>query len=404
MSLKVLHVLEYSPPNISGYSLRSLAIITHQRKLGIDTAQMTSQRYQDFSELKEDVNGLTFWRTPAPSGLFHKVPFVNYVAHINHLAARIEEVFLEEKPDLIQAHSPMFNALAAAKVARKYDVPVAYEVRALWEDAAVDTGKTKEGSLKYKLIKSVEQRAFETVDKISCICEGLRSDIVARGLPESKVYVTPNAVDIEKFTVLTESDSEITSELQLEDKKVIAFIGTFFKYEGLAYAIQAMPDIVAQCPDAHLLLVGGGNEEQNLRTMVSELDLADCVTFVPRVPFSEVSRYYSVADALIFPRESIRLTELVTPLKPLEAMAQGKPVFASDIGGHRELIEHGKTGILFDADNPKALASAVAEAIGDSEKLSQLVENGLRFVQEERNWLNTAKQYDKAYRELTNAS
>jgi len=399
--LKVLHILEYSRPNISGYSLRSDAIIRHQREIGITTSQLTSQRYQDFEAMEEDVDGVVYQRTSLSTSLLAKIPFFNYLHHINYLAKRIEKAVLADKPDVIQTHSPMFNALAAVKVGKKYNIPVTYEVRALWEDAAVDTGKTKEGSLKYKLIKSIEQKAFEEVDAVSCICQGLKDDILARDIPDDKVFVTPNAVDINNFQPLTERDSELNEQLNLQDKKVIAFIGTFFKYEGLHYAVEAMAQIAKQRDDIHLLLVGAGNELDNLKTQVNELSLEAHVTFVGRVPFDQVSRYYSLADLLVFPRESIRLTELVTPLKPLESMAQMKPVLASDIGGHKELIDDGQTGFLFEADNTQALADKIMTVIDDSALLQGVTEKGLAFVQNERNWLNTAKQYLPVYQRLT---
>jgi PEP-CTERM/exosortase A-associated glycosyltransferase len=402
-AMKILHVLEYSPPNISGYSLRSQAILTHQRKLGIQTSQMTSQRYQDFQLMQEQVNDFEFYRTSSTQSLLSRVPLVGYFSYINHLARRIEEVFLKERPQLIQAHSPMFNALAAAKVAKKYNVPVAYEVRALWEDAAVDTGKTKQGSLRYRLIKAIEQHAFNTVNKVSCICHGLKNDLQARGIAASKLFVTPNAVDIQQFKVITEIDQELSDKYALGDKKVLAFIGTFFKYEGLAIAIQAMPEIIKTRSDIHLLLVGGGNQEQELKALTQRLNLEKHVTFIPRVPFDQVPRYYSLADALLFPRESIRLTELVTPLKPLESMAQKKPVFASDIGGHRELIDHGQTGILFKPDDPNALAQSLLENIDNLPLLQKIADNGLEFVTTVRNWNNTANQYKVAYQELLDA-
>lgn len=399
--MKVLHVLEYSRPNISGYSLRSEAIIRHQRLLGVDTVQLTSQRYSEFSELVEQVDGICYQRTERSNSPLSRIPFLNYFHYINHLAKRIEQLVLQEKPDLIQAHSPMFNALAAHKVGKKYSIPVAYEVRALWEDAAVDTGKTTEGSLKYRLIKYIEQSAFNKVDAISCICSGLRNDLLKRGITANKVFITPNAVDIARFQLLTSADTELQQALGLQGKKVLAFIGSFFKYEGLETAINAMAILTKIRPDIHLLLVGGGNEQTALRAQTQRLGLTDHVTFVERVPFEQVSRYYSIADAVIFPRESIRLTELVTPLKPMEAMAQGKVVFASDIGGHRELIKHKETGILFKADSADALAESVLRYIDDSALLSQLIVQGLAFVRDERNWLNTAKAYLPIYRSLT---
>ena len=392
--------MEYSRPNISGYSLRSDAIIRHQRKVGITTNQLTSQRYQDFSALEEDVDGVIYQRTEKSTSILSKIPVVNYLAHINHLAKRIEKAVLSDKPDLIQTHSPMFNALAAIKVGKKYNIPVTYEVRALWEDAAVDTGKTKEGSLKYKVIKAIEQRAFEKADAVSCICEGLKQDLIKRGIPEEKLYVTPNAVDINNFQPSMQRDPELEQSLNLSGKKVVAFVGTFFKYEGLHYAVTAMKKIAKSRSDIHLVLVGAGNELDNLKQQVEELNLSSFVTFVGRVPFAEVSRYYSLADVMVFPRESIRLTELVTPLKPLESMAQFKPVIASDIGGHRELIEDGKTGFLFPADDANALADKIMAIIDDNKLLTQVSEQGLTFVREERNWLNTAKQYLPVYQRL----
>lgn len=398
--MKVLHVLEYSRPNISGYSLRSDAIIRHQRQIGIKTEQLTSQRYQDFSQMEEEVEGVLYQRTKQSRSIFSKIPFVNYLHHINYLSRRIEQAVLADKPDVIQTHSPMFNALAAIKIGKKYNIPVTYEVRALWEDAAVDTGKTKEGSLKYKLIKAIEQSAFEKADAVSCICEGLKADLIKRGIPQQKLFVTPNAVDINNFKPSHHRDAELELDLNLSGKKVVAFIGTFFKYEGLHYAINAMKEITQTRSDIHLLLVGAGNELSNLKQQVVKLGIENFVTFVGRVPFAEVSRYYSLADLMVFPRESIRLTELVTPLKPLESMAQYKPVIASDIGGHKELIEDNKTGFLFPADNANALASKIIEIIDNKELLKEVSEQGLTFVKEERNWLNTAKQYLPVYERL----
>jgi PEP-CTERM/exosortase A-associated glycosyltransferase len=350
--------------------------------------------------LEEDVDGVIYERTPASTSLMTKIPFVNYLHHINHLAKRIEKSVIADKPDVIQTHSPMFNALAAIKVGKKYNIPVTYEVRALWEDAAVDTGKTKEGSLKYKTIKAIEQSAFDKADAVSCICAGLKDDLIKRGIPASKLYVTPNAVDIDNFKPLYQRNDALEKTFNLTGKKVVAFIGTFFKYEGLSYAIDAINIISKQRKDIHLLLVGAGNELNSLKKQVAALNLEAFVTFVGRVPFESVSDYYSLADVMVFPRESIRLTELVTPLKPLESMAQFKPVIASDIGGHRELIEHDKTGFLFQADNSEALANTILHVIDDQELLTSIGNNGLKFVTDERNWLNTAKQYIPVYERL----
>ncbi len=141
---------------------------------------------------------------------------------------------------------------------------------------------------------------------------------------------------------------------------MLGFIGSFYAYEGLDLLLRALPAILGQIPDVKVLLVGGGPQEDNLRSsLVSELDLKDRVVFTGRVPHAEVNRYYDLIDVLVYARHSMRLTELVTPLKPLEAMAQGRLMVASDVGGHKELIRDGKTGVLFRAGDTGDLASKV---------------------------------------------
>jgi PEP-CTERM/exosortase A-associated glycosyltransferase len=374
--------------------MRSDQIIRSQNAIGIETAQLTSQRYQDFDEMTEEVEGVHYQRTRAPDSFFGKIPVLGYT---RHLASRVDQVVRQFKPDVIHAHSPALNGIAAANVGKKHGIPVAYEIRAFWEDAAVDTGKTQEGRPRYRLVRALETTVCRRASQIICICEGLRQDVIARGFDESKVAVAPNAVDTAKFQPAGEKDAELVDSLGLQGKKVVAFIGSFFKYEGLAYAVEAMKIIASSRRDLVLLLVGAGNEYAALRQQVIDEGLSEAVLFTGRVPFSEVGRYYSVADLMLFPRESIRLTELVTPLKPLEAMAMMKPVAASDIGGHRELIEDGRTGFLFEADRADILAKRIQEIVDDEEGLKSVTRNAIEFVERERNWRSVARTYMDIY-------
>ena len=398
--MKVLHVLEYSRPNISGYSSRSDAIIQNQRAVGIETCQMTSQRYDLFDNIIEEADGVDYYRTHHSTSIFSKIPLLNYVPYISHLCKRIEEVVKIEKPDVIHAHSPMLNGIAALKVAKKLNIPVVYEIRAFWEDAAVDTGKTKEGSLRYRLIRALEQYVIMRVDKVSCICKGLQDEVIKRGVDKKSVFLSPNCADLTKFIPITKKDDALSIELKLKDKKVLAFLGSFFKYEGLEFAIKALPIIEKGIPNIHLLLVGDGNEKENLQYLSKQLGVEHLVTFVGRVKFDKINEYYSLADALVFPRESIKLTHLVTPLQPLECMALQLPVIASDVGGHKELIEDGKTGLLFEAENIESLSVKVIQLLKDTALQEKLKVNGLAYVTNIRNWLNTAKKYQEIYTEL----
>jgi glycosyltransferase involved in cell wall biosynthesis len=165
--------------------------------------------------------------------------------------------------------------------------------------------------------------------------------------------------------------------------------------------VQALTRVRQARPDARLLLVGGGPQEQALRGAVREAGLEDKVVFAGRVPHGEVQRFYSVVDVFAYPRRSMRLTELVTPLKPLEAMAQGQLLVASDVGGHRELIRDGETGVLFKAGSADALADAILHLLDERARWPQLRAQGRRFVEEERNWARSVAGYAPVFARLT---
>ncbi len=399
--IRALHVLDHSIPLHSGYTFRTAALLREQRALGWQTFHLTSPKQGKYAAPFEEVDGLRFYRTPLPQGPLANLPILKELALMKRLEARLEEVAREVRPDIIHAHSPVLNALPAIKVARKLGIPVVYEIRAFWEDAAVDHGSTREGSLRYRATRALETRAIRQVDHVFTICEGLRADIVARGIPVGKVTVIPNAVDVDSFQLASAPEAELQNNLGLTGKTVIGFIGSFYAYEGLDLLLDALPALVAANPDIRVLLVGGGPQEANLRKQAEALGLQDIVIFTGRVPHKDVNRYYDLIDVLAYPRHPMRLTELVTPLKPLEAMAQGQLFVASDVGGHKELVKHNQTGILFQAGDKNALADAIQNLLADRQRWPELKKNGRNFVEEVRNWRNSVANYRGPYTTLT---
>jgi PEP-CTERM/exosortase A-associated glycosyltransferase len=395
--MRVLHVLDHSIPLHSGYTFRTLSLLREQRALGWETFHVTSPKHTASVALEETVDGWHFYRTPAPLGP-RSLPGLGEITLMKQLTARLERVVREVKPDVLHAHSPVLNAVPALRVGRKFGIPVFYEVRAFWEDAAVDHGTTTEGSVRYRLTRQFETRALRQVDHVFTICEGLRADIVARGIAPSKVTVIPNAVDIEAFSLGGQPDPALKTRLGLDGAAVVGFIGSFYAYEGLDLLLDALPKLLARRPEARVLLVGGGPQDAALKAQALSMGLADKVVFTGRVPHSEVQRYYDLVDVLAYPRHSMRLTELVTPLKPLEAMAQGRLLVASDVGGHRELIRHRQTGLLFEAGNAAALAASLDDALASPALTEQLRAAGRRFVETERNWRASVANYAAPYR------
>lgn len=399
--MRILHILDHSIPLHSGYTFRTRSILREQRALGWETFHITGSKQGESPALEETVDGLHFYRTPAGKGMLSRLPVLNQKQVIDGLVRRLEEVIPKVKPDVLHAHSPCLNAIAALRAGKKFGIPVVYEVRAFWEDAAVDHGTSREFGLRYRLTRALETYALKNVDAVTTICEGLRKDIVARGIPASKVTVIPNAVDIGAFAVGGLADLALKHKLGLQDKRLIGFIGSFYAYEGLDVLLRAVPLMTPAMPDLRVLLVGGGPQDAQLKQLAKELGIEDKVVFTGRVPHAEVQRYYDLLDVLVYPRLSMRLTDLVTPLKPLEAMAQGRVLAASDVGGHLELIEDGKTGVLFKADDPRSLAEKVGQLLERQQQWPALRAAGREYVESERNWPVSVARYKKIYGGLT---
>ncbi|MCC6201477.1 MAG: glycosyltransferase, exosortase A system-associated [Gammaproteobacteria bacterium] len=394
--MKILHVLDHSIPLASGYTFRTRAILREQRRIGWETFHLTGPKQGSPSDTEETVDGLVFQRTARRPTWTDRLPGLEHWNVVRAIERRLEPLARQLRPDLLHAHSPALNGLAALRVARRLKLPLVYEVRAFWEDAAVDHGTASEGGLRYRATRALETHVLRHADAVTTICDGLRQDIVERGIPLPRVTVIPNAVDLQELGTPGAPDTELATRLGITGKRVLGFIGSFYTYEGLTLAIEALPRIRDQ-HDAVLLLVGGGPQEADLKRLVAARGLSDHVVFTGRVPHAEVARYYSLVEVLLYPRLPMRLTELVTPLKPLEAMAQRKLFVASDVGGHRELIRDRETGILFRSGDAAALAAAVDDLLSAPEIAERLRSNGARFVAEQRNWPVSVARYRPVY-------
>lgn len=395
--MRVLHILDHGLPLHSGYSFRTRAILTAQMARGWSVAAVTGARQGTSDVAGETIDGIDFHRTVPPRSL--PAP-LGELAEIRAFAARIDDVVAQFRPDILHAHSPVLDAIAALKVARKRALPLVYEIRAFWEDAAVGNGTGTEGSLRYRATRALESWAVRRADGVAVICEGLRRDLIARGIDPAKIMVSPNGVDLTLFGDPPAPDAALAAELDLTGREVLGYLGSFYDYEGLDTLIAAMPALVAARPNVRLLLVGGGPMESTLRAQAEASSAAHAIRFIGRVAHHEVERYYGLVDLLVYPRKAMRLTDLVTPLKPLEAMAQRRLVVASDVGGHRELIRDGDTGTLFAPDDPAALATSVAALLADRSGWEAMRDRARAFVESERNWAANVARYQPLYQRL----
>ena len=235
-------------------------------------------------------------------------------------------------------------------------------------------------------------------DALFTICDGLKDDLAARGIPSDRIRVMPNGVDLSVFGEPVVRDDALAATLGIAPgAPVIGYIGSFYAYEGVDDLIAAMPTLRVSHPRALLVLVGAGPMDAAWRAAAAALPEPDAVIFTGRVPHGEVERYYSLIDVLAYPRKAQRLTDLVTPLKPLEAMAQRRLVAASSVGGHRELITDGETGTLFAPDDPAACAAALARLLECREGWEAMKDRAQAHVRARHDWAENARRYLSVY-------
>jgi glycogen synthase len=397
--LKILHLLNHSYPDVGGYAIRSFNIINSQRQYGLDPIVLTSPKHElEYPQNPERFEETLYYRTSrkSPPGL----PFNAYVVYA--LLRQIPSIYREHTFDLLHAHSPSLCGLAAMRFSARTGIPFVYEVRAFWEDAAEDAGKYKLGSPKYYLTRFLESLVLRRAHAVTTIASYLKGDIEKRRGGRGNVFLVPNGVDARHF-VPRPPDEELKKTLGLGHDPVIGFIGSFYRYEGLDVLLRALTILQAQGVKYKALLVGSGEMDAEWRQLAKDLGLTD-VIFPGRIAYEDVLRYYSVFDICVYPRNRKRVTELVTPLKPLEAMAMEKFVIGSDVGGIKELLEDGKGGLLFPAENHEALAQLLKSVCENPSHYKEIVTAGKQIVQTKFSWISHAERYANIYKAILSAT
>jgi len=381
--VRILHVLDVSVPVVAGYTSRSRYIVHAQRALGLDPIVLTSVRQPNpDGRATEEIDGIRYHRTLLPAS-----PKGGPALEMHHLRRRIVEVARRERVDVIHGHSSILCGLPSYAAARQLGLPSVYEIRAFWEDAAVTSGTTREGSLKYRTIRLAETALAKRVDALVGICAGIKDDMARRGVPADRIHVVPNGVDTESF-VAAPADDGVRARYGLAGKKVVAYIGTLFPFEGVGDLVRALSRLIRDegRDDIRGLIVGEGPSHDECKAVTAAASLAGRVLHVGRVPHAEVKALYAIADVLVYPRLPSRLTELVTPLKPLEAMAMEKAVIGSDVGGLRELIQDEVTGLIHRPADDGDLAAKIRRLVDDGALRRKLGRTAREWVVENRQW------------------
>lgn len=398
--MKVLHVLDTSVPDTAGYTTRGYYLITHQKRLGVVPVVLTSERFSNPHNISEEmIDGVRYYRIEKKNSLVRKVPVVSELDEIRNLKRHVSRILDKEQVDIVHAHSPSLIGDACTRACSERNIPCIYEIRAFWEDAAVDRGAFGTKSWNYLLRKCHETKVVKRADAVVAICNGIKNDLVARGIESNKIYIVPNGVDGNLFHPIV-PDLALREKLDCSAKFIIGFIGSFFNFEGLQTLVLAMKDISKEDRDIVLLLVGTGHMEKDLKDLVVANNLDNKVIFTGRVSHNQIQSYYSIIDLLVYPRIRRRITDLVTPLKPLEAMAMEKAVLMSNVGGLEELVDKDDIAVFFESEDRADLVKKCLQLSRDPELRQKIGKNARANVLDRWGWDRRARQSLEVYKSL----
>jgi glycosyltransferase involved in cell wall biosynthesis len=387
----------------SGYTLRSRSVALGLRQAGLRVQAVTAAGFPQGTQKldrpeRRPLGDLNVWRIGgtgtdlSPSELGAAT------------ATGLSRVIDESGSGVLISTTPYLTATTALAVARSRSRKMIYEVRGFLEETWVSrAGVGADTSELYQRWRDAETRTMRNADAVVTLSDGMRDEIVARGVPADRVFVVPNGVDVSNFTPQA-PDSALRAQLGIpEGIPVIGYIGSFVQYEGIPDLVRAAAHLRDQGVNFRLLIVGSGADAGRISSAIQEADLGGLVVMPGRVPHAEVRRYHSLIDLFVVPRTADRVCQLVTPLKPYEAMAMGRCVVASDVAAIRQVVREGETGRLATPENPVDLARVLRELIEAPEVRVKLGQTAQEWVRRERSWEAIGAIYADVVRRVTSA-
>ena len=409
----IYHASQSMPHTSSGYAIRTHGLVSALNNQQLDVQTILRHGYpldrNDFAAKKipkrEKIDNVMyhFSHSEIERELINYQDVYNFTNLEKYLRRAISNIVTNAellKPEIIHSASNFVVGMAGAKAAKELGIPSIYEIRGFWHLTQSTKRDGYEGSDHYKLTERLEIETAKMSDHVFTITQALKDILVENGVSEKKISILPNAIDSQKFSI-TKKDKRLEKDLDFQNKVVIGYIGSFVRYEGLNLLLEACAILRNKIGDCfRLLLVGDGDEMQNLRNLSRFLHLEDVVRFTGRVEHHEVNRYYSLIDIAPLPRKGFRVCELVSPLKPFEAMATGKVLITSSVKALAEIIVDGETGFVFEKDNAEDLAEKLHLVISDDELRRQIGINAKKWVTENHSWDVISKRVIDVYQKL----
>lgn len=403
----VLAVLSQSLPHRSGgYATRSHGVLTALRRRGWDVAAITRLGFPYFRWRADDP------RVVSAEDVIDGVPYVRALderrryaqhplrAYVEEFADHVERAARERRAAVIHASSFYQTGLSAALAARRLGVPFVYEMRGLEDLMRSAEERRHRWSPNHDFLARMELEVCLAADKVLVITEALRGEMIRRGVPADKIAVLPNGVHAADFDPRPR-DKELAETLGIGDRTVIGYAGSIVHYEGLDVLMDAVAVLRRRRGDDFVvLIVGDGAAKSRIERRCRKRGLRSVVTFTGRVPHDEVPRYLSLFDITPFPRKRLDVCELISPMKPYEAMASARAVAVSDVAALVEIVRHEQTGLVFRADDAESLADTLERLIDDRQLRSDLGQAARAWVRDSGDWEQVSRVVDATYESL----
>ena len=395
---RVLHVVAMSlPHHRAGSTYRTHYTLTAQRGAGIDAHVVTRCGFPDPGPGGlEEHRGIPYHRLPAVPEADEGRIDVALRGHVDALSGLVEEL----RPAILHPASDYMNATVAIEVGRRFGIPVLYEVRGFPEEYLRRRPSSRVAYEKWGVRRQIEAECWRRVDHIVTLADVMKGHIASKGVDPDRITVVRNAVDVEAFSP-SSPDPGLRARLGIDpDAALIGYVSSLAAYEGIRYLIEAVAHLTYRGRNVQLLLVGDGAEREHLEQLARRLGVDGRTVFTGRVQHREVAAYYDLIDVFVVPRTSEATTELVTPLKPFEAMAMRKALIVSGTAALREMVVEGETALTFEPENAAHLADQAERLIDDPELRIRLGMHAREWVGSHRSWEGNVESYKEIYGRL----
>jgi glycosyltransferase involved in cell wall biosynthesis len=406
-TISVHHHLPYALPQVqNGHSLRTQGILSAQVRAGW---KVTATTAPGFPATVGDVLGGDHAQV-GPVTYRHLIPGTqpaDRLARFDQGVKLLVDAVRETKPGILHATTPWTNGEIARVAADQLGLPWVYEMRGFTEHTWVANHATEAArdraaaSERFALIRAKETELALAADCVVTLSQTMRDDLVERGVPNERIAMVPNSVDLALLERPDLTPLEARERLGLRlGPMVIGAVSSVVGYEGLDLIVRVVARLRAEGVDVKGLIVGDGLSRPSLLELVKSLDLQSHVLMPGRVAQKDAPLWVQALDVVLTPRRPDPVAQAVTPLKPVEAMALRRPIVASDLPALRETMtsEGGSpTGLLVPSNDETAWAEAICRLANDAKLRHHLVQLG-RDRAEHRTWDDAVSVYEDAYR------